>query len=126
MSPDNTVLHKANEGSVCVLEYHNNYMYCYKCSNNIVQGEESTGIAECCQEVHSSLDTVAEVLGQLLLVRAVQHRVLVTYLHPPAIVSNGTVTTTSRTITNGNSQEVWEESNQGATSWQWPPYEVCV
>lgn len=37
---------------------------------------------ECCDEVHGSLENVSGLLGQLLLVRVLQEKLLATHLHP--------------------------------------------
>lgn len=70
----------------------------------VLQSREKAGVEECCQEVQTSLDTVAELLGQLLLLREVQRRLV----HS---------TTTSQQDT------AMEEELHHL---KWPTYEVCL
>lgn len=54
------------------------------------QSEGPGATEECCQEVSTSLDAVSELLGQLLLVREVQQRLLLSRTsHTPNHPSRG-------------------------------------
>ena len=57
---------------------HQTALYCSK----LLKSEGGEGAVECSEEVHASLDTVAELLGQLLLVRETQQRLLAAHMTP--------------------------------------------
>ena len=71
--------------------------------------------AECCQEVYNSLDTVMQLLGQLVLVREIQQRLLMSRLsdHTPR---------TDHTPTSAPSSRKNSQSAEGGL--QWPQCEV--
>ncbi len=83
--------HTSGVGMVSQLQEtlcHQTALYCSKLLKS-EGGESSEDGVECCEEVHASLDSVAELLGQLLLLRETQQRLLATHLRL-ATPTNGT------------------------------------
>lgn len=66
---------------------HQTALYCSK----LLRSEGGEGSVECCQQVQASLDSVADLLGQLLLVREIQQRLLVEHFAVSETTEENTV-----------------------------------
>lgn len=75
-----------------------------------LQVKECGKAMECCDEVHGSLENVSGLLGQLLLVRGLQEKLLATHLHPHTHNTTSSITTGTRLDTEEDSHTL-----------QWPP-----
>ena len=83
---------------------HQTALYCSKLLRGEGRGREGgEGLEECCEQLHASLDSVAELLGQLLLVREIEQNLLSAQFRSQLPSTSGT------------------GKDEGNVSCQWPP-----